>query len=266
MNVRSLLECCSCLLALGIACPAQAPSAPPLASFEEWSRAPWSASDRAYSDTRAAIDAEMKRGTPPSQLAARYRPAAEAQPDHPLVQFRWAYATYCARVAIAYGPARQRLVYPAMQALRVPRFPGSYEYARLRFILEGWLVPSMPLLSLGERLLQRSRHDPDVLYVMVPLMGLYGTQATAERAVQYANELVDSRPNAAAYRDLVGAAYDYLWVRWHRAQDARRAISAFREAMRLAPASGLIPRWKHMISGLERDLEAAEAIGGHGKR
>lgn len=205
----------------------------------DWTKKPWTESALAYQEIRTRIDKEFHQAdvSVKDRLLIKYKDKALRQPSDPKAQFAWGYAIWTTRDGtMTYGHLYNRNYVP-IRALRAVSFQPNYEFARLRFLFEGWQQPLQTLRALGERLIHQNPNDADVKRRLASIYSNNASSRLRQQAVQLAQESIALEPAySAGYADL-GAAYLMLWHKDKDVHAAQQAIVAYRKYLELAPPS-----------------------------
>ncbi len=228
----------SVLFLLAVGCstqPATSPVKPgsPLSPPDtSWKKEAWSGSDQPYAAIRKEIN---KAGKGTGDLVLRYKSAAQKNPKDPVAAYRWGYAYY---VAATHNPSllRSKTMQEVLEFLRAVPSPRSYEFARLRFLLEGnGDEPGAYLKEVGKRLLARRSKDNQVKFTLVRLLnpGLY--LEDRKLALAYGQDLMAAMPDKPNVYNLMGDIYMRIYVQTKDPSARDKAIAAYEKYLALAP-------------------------------
>jgi len=110
------------------------------------------------------------------------------------------------------------------------------------------------LLPLGKRLEQKDPKDYAVKYLLRRLLSWSSSAEDRKLAVVYARDMVGAKPSEPAYRASLAGAYMNLWEKTRNPEDADKAIAAYREHLRVAPADAEFRSWaEHLIKVTEKE-------------
>ncbi len=219
--------------------PFEPPPGQTLPSFD-WTREPWTSSDKPYLALRSQIDRQIQSSKGQSEklrvLVNRYEAVAKKQPLNAQSQFAWAYAAYEANpngypIKSGWGVPRALSL-----ALASPSSPRSYQYARLRFLIGGWWRPMSELSGLGERLLKRNPQDYQSQFYLAKLLSV-GSESQTRRAVQMAEQMVNRYPAKRSAHAVLADARWGLFLRTDKRQDGEAALAAGRKYLAMLPPS-----------------------------
>ena len=204
-----------------------------------WTTEKWDASDRPYQQIRDNIWRSISSGQKPEILDAKYRALAKSEAYHPpydsVAQFRWAYVAYQAVIVNPQLIDHSDFA-AATQALGYGPSPRSYEYARLRFLMEAMSWPDIHLKVAGERLLARVPDDFQVKYQLTHVLASGSTSSqNMNQAVLYAQQLVRAMPSKGRMYGLLGETYYTRWLSGKSSMDGDNAIAAYEKYLALAP-------------------------------
>lgn len=238
------------LLALGGVAPCtlgQSVPAPSPRAQEQyaWTYQVWDSSDP-YARVRANADVALARESRPDQLVGRYSQQASKQPRDPQALYLYAYTFYCRSVQTQKRDERRFTDLSRLFA-STPS-PRSYQYARLRFVIEGHVFATPKLASLGKRLLRRNPNDVDVNFYIINMLNM---AQPSERALAFtcAYRLARINPKRASSYSSLGWVHFRSWMLTKNPQDADKAIAAYTKYLQLAPANDPFrPRAQQIIA------------------
>lgn len=201
-----------------------------------WADQPWTGDDAAYRRIKAAIDKAPGGGQTPETLRVKYGLLAQQNPENVQAQFAWAYAAWKTLTPESPSSRKDENLYGVPEALAHVPFPRTYEFARMRFLVE---YENPDFQGLGERLLARDPGDADVKYHLIGVYaGMLGHSFSPEikqRALARTQEMLRADPRRAAYYASLGGVYYSSWINGHDVTDAQKAIAAYQQYLRLAP-------------------------------
>ncbi len=211
-----------------------------------WTKEEWTADSRPFTLIRRSIDNALTKEAKPAALALRYKAEAQKKPRDPQAQFRWAYAAYrefMAVYAVRYPTGEDSLrLYRAGVALDVfpAPSPRSYEYTRLRFLVQVVQFPARELTQVGRRLIRHNPQDDEVMYRFLSVLAqIVSTDDERAEYLAIAQKLVQRDPKIAKYHAGLGGAYKTMWQQTKSKADAAKAIAGYRKYLELAPPNAL---------------------------
>jgi hypothetical protein len=109
---------------------------------------------------------------------------------------------------------KTRLFGKVANVLEKPKFPRTYEYARLRFLAETITLPQGSFKNLGRRLLQHNLRDWDVKYSMVSVLTAGLVPPEKQEALGYTRDLARLDPGRSklVIDPLIGGIYWRSWL------------------------------------------------------
>ncbi len=201
-----------------------------------WAAQPWTGDDRPCQKIRADIKKALNANHDPDALIAEYKAKADAAPKDPQAAFGWAFAAW--RVA-TWSKEYQRKYSDFSDlpdALASAPFPKTYNYARLRFLIQAQVRPMPQLEELGKRLVNRDPKDIDVKYQLIKVLRQVPSPPENQEALKLAQELVQSDPKSALYYQVLGNIYEGAYLDFgFKKSDAQKAIAAFQKSQELLP-------------------------------
>lgn len=203
-----------------------------------WSSQEWTANDHPFRAAKTEIDKAVKNGKKPEVVAQACEGQANKRPLQAIAVFRWAYAVD--KAVAAKKPFDPEGLRKPLILMRRTMPPHSYEYARLRFLLESSLggSGSYSLTKMvGERLLQRNPKDVSVKMRMCSILTSSRNPQEPQRALKMAKELVADNSKSANRYLCLGNVYYSLWFRDQQKVQREGAIAAFRQYLKLKPAN-----------------------------
>ena len=230
-------------------CLAQKPILATPPSFMEkakwnWTNDKWISSDHAYKIARLQIDQAISKGESPKRLVQKYRAAVETSPRahhassafyDPLSCFRWGYAAWKTVTPGSSLLDQGQSLLGVSEGLASAYSPHTYEYTRLRFLVEAWYIPSDHLKNVGLRLVKHSPNDLDVKYQMVRILSQSVTSQNNRLALSYANDFVRLRPQRSSSFASLGQVYQDAWYYFGNKADATKALVAYQHCLDIMP-------------------------------
>ncbi len=199
-----------------------------------WISENWTDNDAEYRTIRADIEAQQSQGTLILPTIERYKGLWEQNPNSPTALFRWAYASF--RATQQNPPILQKQMILPDAFGKVPS-PRTYEYSRLRFLVNAHYFPHSQLQALGERLLRHTANDYDVSYYLIDCYRPWESTVEKEKALTLAQSLVRANPTRSGPYSALGGVYFGLWSVNHQQHDGDDAIKSYREYLSLAPVN-----------------------------
>lgn len=199
-----------------------------------WATEVWSANDEPFRAAKIEVDRELKTARNRDAVVQKYKGLADPRPRQALAVFRWAYASY--QVAETKRPFDSYYMWEPYQALQGTASPTAYEYARMRFLIEGFFYDRYTHLSvkkLGQRLLKRDPKDYRVKVALCEVLSYGGTLAERREGVKLATELVKANPKSVVRHGRLGNLYYALWMGSQLTSDRKAAIAAYKEFLKL---------------------------------
>ncbi len=211
----------------------------------EWCKEDWTGSDTPFIAVERNIDNRVAQGAKPSALLAAFRRAALSNPRNATSQFAYAYAAQKTADAKTDGQSLDSLLQPPLKALGEVPSPRSYQYTRLRWLLEhkvGQWKGFMPVIGLGKRLIARNPKDKTVRFYLVEelLLSRVPTDQTVELP-RYAQEIENEPQKSVATYSLLAGVYHDLLLTTHNPEYADKAISNYQRYLQLTPPSYFPP-------------------------
>jgi tetratricopeptide (TPR) repeat protein len=208
--------------------------APVSVSTWAWTREPWTGDEKPYRRLRAVINTAIAKKQLTAKDLQQYKAQAAKKPVDPQAQFRWGYAAYELMLRTANPQAKAQYMKGVVDALSFPASPRTYEYARLRFLLEARNSPDPNLIGLSKRLLQRNPRDSYVKYYSTTLLRP-SIPAERKQAIAHARQMIQRDPKKAKPHSVLGGIYFRSWMTSMSQADANQAIAAYRQYLKLAP-------------------------------
>lgn len=200
-----------------------------------WASQEWTGDERPYRQARAELERRAASGQLTDAALRNYRASAQAQPTDPLASFRWGFAAYqAAKLAPRYHD-RSRILAGVELALQRAPSPRTYQFARLRFLIEGRDFPYPQLRPLGERLVRRDPDDVDVKHHFLKYLNVSRSPAEKERALAYARDLIRLAPQDPRSHFALGQVWMRIWNQSKSRSDADKAVAAYRKSLELEP-------------------------------
>ena len=197
----------------------------PQLTRERWLVEPWTGNDKPYVTLRKNIDITLEKGKLTPTILESYRMYAKNEPTNPIALFRWGYASFMATQQTL--PVQQKVVVELFTLEKI-KFPRSYEFARLCFLV-ATRSPHPRYEPFGEFLLVKNPHDFEVMYATVMSLDPTVSAEEKQKALQYAQRLLQMRPTDSRSFSAIGGVNYYIWLRGHDPEAGQAAIAAYRK-------------------------------------
>lgn len=210
-----------------------------------WVTEKWDADEKPYIRIKNEIRSAVAKGKKPDVLAVSYEGAYKRKSDR-FAAFRWGTAAYLAYAkADAKGNQSSIIsmygsVCRAVDAMASIPSPRSYEFARLRFLMQALMrsrAKSSDQLKVGERLVQRNPKDIEVGSLMQKYWGYSMSVVDRHKAVSLALKMAKANPTYIYRLAYVARAYLNLWSLTGKREDRLAAIEAYRQYLKVLPAN-----------------------------
>ncbi len=200
----------------------------------EWAAQPWIGNDQPYQKIRTEIDQAVASGQPPDMMIATYKAKADAAPKDPQAVFGWAYTAW--RISTWSDEYQQKYndFTDLPDALANAPFPHTYNYARLRFLIQAQVRAMPQLQELGERLVKQDAKDVDVKYQLIKVLKKISSLPEYQEALHLAQDLVKAYPKEPLYYQVLGNIYDDIYSGFSfKKSDGDKAIAAYQKQLEL---------------------------------
>jgi hypothetical protein len=165
-----------------------------------WTKMDWKADNTPYAALRQRIEKQITESSDPAAVVADYKQKADSDTANPLAEFAYGYAAlYFTEDYSAPQEEATIVAWPVPDALARAKFPNTYDYARLRFVMQVQVHLMPELLRAGLRLANLNRNDVHVQTHFVEVLAYCGTEADTDRAIAYATNLISEFPGNADY-------------------------------------------------------------------
>ena len=203
-----------------------------------WRTEAWTGDERPYKSIRASVDAALAAKINPDVLLTKYKAAAVRSPADPKNLFRWAYTAYMAATQ-AGNPDKMGTmqVLEAREAFPFAHSPHTYEYDRLRFLIQSSDFGPVDMVPVGARLLKSHPNDYDVNYNYVKCLSNDPKQTSRLKALAGARKLVQQHPNLPSVYALLASSCWTLWAANNDKSYAMKAVAAYQQYLQKAPAN-----------------------------
>ncbi len=221
-----------------------------------WTKEQWTGDNQPFEQVREDLSGVTVKKLTLPVLLARYKALAKQNPADPVAQFRWGYTAYLMLESTMDGSMQHHILYGVREALGRASPPCAYDYARLRFLIEGCQGRVYGLDEVGERLRVRRPDDYAVLYYLVGALDQRPDIAAKRKALGCALRLVQLRPDLPHPYSALGGVYQRMWDASHDKRYAASAISAYKTYLDMAPASYT---WRPMAERMIKIIQMGEA-------
>ena len=198
-----------------------------------WTSEQWKGDDQPFIQIRAAVDRMFDRKKDIDVALQDYRRLAQQKPSDSQAQFRYGYLAYKIADTSDYNEG-EKVLDSVRAGLADAPSPRTYNYSRLRFLTEAYMVPFPKLKGLGKRLLQQNPDDSDVKYYQATILGQSPNADEKRRAIAYARDLISGTSKHLSAYSLLGSIYYISWRRSHSKADADNGIAAYQQYLDLA--------------------------------
>lgn len=206
-----------------------------------WTKEKWKDSDKSFQSVRRNIDQMIAKGRKPDDLRKSYKASAQKEPQDAQAQFRWAYAADRDSAKQHESAEVEKRLSGVADAMAKPDSPRSYQYGRLRYLMEvrrakwggNWFI-----VEFGKRLVKRNSNDWDVKYYLT--YDLLNSEDVPDRrvtALKYANQIKQAFPKRPSSYSTLGWVYRCLALETHDPRHCDIAIANYRKYLQLAPTS-----------------------------
>lgn len=234
---------------------------------DKWVNHQWAADEAPYRKIRHDVDAQVSADKDSVGVAEQAMEAAFGNSNNPLAMYRWGYAAYKLAYQACYHStavqpneivqggdqnARQAAIAQTFNdadyQMQQVANPKGYSYSRLIFLLRAMreftkqYVPPAESADIwqGEYLIAHKPDDWDVKEALARMLATHRNVDYKKRALQYANEVVRTRPTSPQAWQTLGITYISIATlsRRSRGDDvdyAAKAIAAYQKCLRLAP-------------------------------
>lgn len=229
---------------------AQVESAPPVYSRYGWQNEVWN-DDDPYAKIRSEVEREFG-GKSSLELDERYlslKSFAKANPNDPLPQFRWAYASWIYKNTS--DDFRRILVGIDNSISNDVEMPKTYNWYRLRFLIQTYLYTIPELKRAGERLLKENPKDYDVMFGILQTMDVVDAEER-KQVFSYTKTLLDHDPNSSKYWAVSGMMHFGAYIQNRDKEERLIALNHLNKSLELMPTnSSKLPLLKFWISKVE---------------
>lgn len=198
-----------------------------------WASEAWTGDDRPYQAERADIDRQISAGKDREKLFRQCRVDVEKRPGDAVAVYRWGYSGYrsCKNLREQFQRSnRCRDIEREMDRVRSPR---TYEYVRLRFLVQVTQGYYSDLAPVAERLFKRNPKDEEVVFRLRGLLCQSRQVADLRRAVQLGEGQVQRNPAMPGYLNGLGVAYHQLWHATGDVGNADKAVKIFNQCLKV---------------------------------
>lgn len=218
-----------------------------------WITEEWSGRDKKFLEIRKEIDALEKKKALNLQNVRKYESLALKNPLNPIHQYRWGYAANKLAKSIEQTSVLQSIIV----AMENPKFPKSFQYARLLFIVNVKISPDVQFKKVGLRLHKRSPNDAEILYYLIYILDLGDSAAQKIEAEKFAKALVKLEPQKATSYSSLASVYWISWISRKTRSDGQQAIKNYQKYLQLSPPSDTFrPRALDIIKSIQQELKS----------
>jgi len=218
--------------------PASSPSIPEVRETDiwHWADEAWSGDNKPYRQARTGIDVAIASKQDMLALEQHYQSLYLKGGTDPLKLFRWAYTAY--QVAHRYSSLKEMRQHLASvrTALDVVPFPKTYDFARIKFLIDETFYSEEHYEGLGERLVRQYPNDYMSKYELAGLLVEAYASPKYEQSLAYVHDLILQAPHKPQAYALLGEIYLLRGEKTKNKSDAAKAITAYTQYIHLAPA------------------------------
>jgi len=222
-----------------------------------WADEKWSGDNAPYAEIRSRIDSQMCGGAGKVQALLNFQAVAASRPHDPEAQFGYAYAAWKIHESVNNLAKILDVLEDSLDRLESVPSPHTYDFVRLRFLIQSALMPKPEMLSVGKRLLDKDPNDLEVKYRFASLLMTVPDGAREKAlALPVIDQLIKAEPadpNPYYLRGLVYIDSCNKNNNTYTKPDVDAAETAFNKYIELAPANDYWkPGVQQVIDGLER--------------
>ena len=214
-----------------------------------WEKEPWTGSDAPFISAKADIDREFTGSYLPSLIVDKYAKIAAANPTSALDQFRWAYAEFDF-LLLPHNRTNddETIIVPVVVGMAKAKPPHSYQYTRLRFLLQG---PD-GTLSFVKRLVDKDPNDWLVKEQYACMLCINYSPANAALAISTQEAVVAHHADWPHCNGTLAFVYSEVGGLGHNISYYKKALAAEDTCIRLTnPADSQLAFWKQIRKQLE---------------
>lgn len=208
-----------------------------------WVYQKWTGNDAPYAAARSQVEHDFAVSVEPQDLLARYKTAAQRQPNNALAQFTWAYGVRLADRSPAFHiQDRGEFLDAANVALSEASSPHTYNYDRLRFLLwiqEGAGAASHHLEGIAYRLLQKAPNDYPVLVGLSLIYTQNRDRVAQKKGYALIQKMMKMYPNRPDAYDLLGCWYYTQYMFYGNIPDYHQAMAYYQKALGMYPVGSV---------------------------
>jgi len=197
-----------------------------------WAAMTWNDNNVRYAEMRQQIEQELDAGQNPQIVIDEYKRNSSSDPKNPLYAFAYCYASWFAstnRIApLPYGP-------DVLDRLCSVNFPNTFDFARLRFLIQLKIHYSSQLIAVGARLTKLDPQDKHVLANYIDALWYSRTDENTSLALKYLQSMIDSYPNDPVPYAQRGFVYCDLYSRFKIPSYRQLALADLQRYMTVAP-------------------------------
>lgn len=195
-----------------------------------WTKEQWTGDERPFTNVRKEIDAAIKAGKDRRSIYYEYSKRSQENFNDRRAAFARAYAKYRAGAIKLTEPSELGANSAEARLADMGR-PYTYEYMRVRFLLEVSESPFAYYKRLGERLLRRNPDDYDVIYCQMNVLEPGVSDEDDAQVLVLANQLSRLRPKDPHTDFALGWAYERRYMGSEGQSDFDNAVVAYRQSI-----------------------------------
>lgn len=206
-----------------------------------WAALPWTGDDKPYQKIRGDIDKAPIKGRNPSALISAYKDREEYDSQNSLAVFGWGMARWRAATWPGDYQEDDNNLIDLPDVLAEAPFPRTYNYARLRFLVQSQVRAMPQLRELGERLVKYDPSDVDAKYQLIRVLRQTQSFQTTPlpenvEALKLAQELMTQSPKELRYRQVFANIQGDAYMQsGFKKEYGDRALAAYEDYLQMAP-------------------------------
>lgn len=154
------------------------------------------------------------------------------------------------------------LAEPLEEDLQRQRADSSFEWLRLRFVIESALRDRASLIPLGRRLLAEDPGDVPIMRSLVTQLSGVMREAESMEAIRICEDGIRRWPQSALSYTAEGYVYFERWVSASRREDAEKLLRLDRTALALLPPHATEEAGLRRMVGVLRKMACRAPVGG----
>ena len=219
-----------------------------------WVFEKWSANDKVFPLINKQLQKKILASHDAVSITAAYGELFKKTPKSTVLLFKWGMSTYYASKtkSSTWFPTDSDLL---LTSLDVIPSPHSFQYDRMRFLIQSHFRGEDFLKTMGLRLLKVNPGDDEVKSSMFPVLNIVGNPRDGQLALDFANELIAKHPANPRWHAMLGSTYNLISVRTNKRLDCEKAITAYQDYLKLAKKTD--PFYSHaeyMISVIKKNM------------